>query len=153
MTVSVTSPAPPDGTGQRHRVVAIGFGFVGLIAAKALKHAQLNITDALVFLVRFTAQGTSHLVNQPSVWAEVIPANGAIATTMGMLVALCVAAADKRGKSIAAQSGSWWASRIDHAGVTVTTWRASAQDSVTAASDSLRHRGLRHSRQIAKGWL
>ncbi len=42
MTVSETSPAPPDGTGQQHRFVAIGFGFGGLIVAKALKHGQLT---------------------------------------------------------------------------------------------------------------
>ena len=39
-----------DMPSRRHRVVAIGSGLGGLTATKALKHAQVNITDALMFL-------------------------------------------------------------------------------------------------------
>jgi len=85
------TPSPVHITGRRHRIVAIGSGFGGLTATKALKHAQINITDALVFLTRITAQGTSHVVNQPSFWVQVIPATAAVATTIGMLIALYVA--------------------------------------------------------------
>ncbi len=60
----IATPDTVHGTGGRHRVVAIGSGFGGLTATKALKHAQVNITDALVFLTRITAQGTSHLIYQ-----------------------------------------------------------------------------------------
>jgi hypothetical protein len=121
MTDNAPLSAPPDETEYRHRVAAIGFGFGGLIAAKALKHAQLNITDALVFLARFSAQGTSHLVNQTSLGAQVIPATAAVAITMGVLIALPVAAVGRRSKYAVAQSGSWWTPRIDHAGNVLTT--------------------------------
>ena len=119
MTVTVTLPAPPDGTLQRHRVVAIGFG--GLIAANALKHAQLNIADALVFLTRITAQGTSHVVNATSLWVQVIPATAAVATTVGVLIALSVAVVGQRNRRVVAQSGSWWTGRIGNAGNALTT--------------------------------
>jgi hypothetical protein len=87
----IATPDTVHGTGRRQRVVATGSGFGGLTATKALKHAQVNITDALVFLTRITAQGTSHLVNQRPLWLEVIPATAAVATTIGVLIALHVA--------------------------------------------------------------
>ena len=79
-----------DVASRRHRVVAIGSGLGGLTATKALKHAQVNITDALTFLTRVTAQGTSHVLNQTPQWLQVIPAAG-VAATIGVLVALHVA--------------------------------------------------------------
>jgi hypothetical protein len=85
MTVTAT-----PGTGRRHRVVAIGLGLAGLTATKALKHDLANITDALVFLTRITAQGTSH-VNQKSIWLQVIPTTAAVLATLGVLVTLYVA--------------------------------------------------------------
>ena len=98
MTATATLPVPPEPyletallptTG--HRVVAIGSGLGGLTATKALKHDLANITDALVFLTRISAQGTSRFVNQTSLWVQVIPATAAALTTIGMLIALYVA--------------------------------------------------------------
>ena len=79
------------GTGRRQRVVAIGLGLAGLTATKALKHDLANITDALVFLTRITAQGTAHVHHRPSLWLQVIPTTAAALTTMGVLITLCVA--------------------------------------------------------------
>jgi hypothetical protein len=93
MTVTAT-----PGAGRRHRVVAIGLGLAGLTATKALKHDLANITDALVFLTRITAQGTSH-VNQKSTWLQVIPTTAAVLATLGVLVTLYVAVA--RGRKMA----------------------------------------------------
>ena len=86
----IATPDTVHGTGRRHRVVAIGSGLGGLAATKALKHAQVNITDALPFLIRVTAQGTSHVLNQTPQWLQVIPAAG-VAATIGVLIALHVA--------------------------------------------------------------
>jgi hypothetical protein len=77
-------------TGRRYRVVAIGLGLTGLVATKALKLAQLNITDALVFLTSLIAHRTSHLVSQTSLWVAVVPATAAVAA-VGVLIALIVA--------------------------------------------------------------
>ncbi len=93
MTVTAT-----PGTGRRHRVVAIGLGLAGLTATKALKHDLANITDALVFLTRITAQGTSH-VNQKSIWLQVIPTTAAVLATLGVLVTLYVAVARGRKRA------------------------------------------------------
>jgi monoamine oxidase len=60
----VATPDTVRGTDQRRRVAAIGAGFGGLTATKALRHAEVNISDVVVFLVRITAQGTSYVVNQ-----------------------------------------------------------------------------------------
>ena len=87
----IATPDTVHGSAGRHRVVAIGSGFGALTATKALKHAQVNITDALVFLTRITAQGTSHVLNQMPIWVQFIPATAAAATTMGVLIALYVA--------------------------------------------------------------
>jgi hypothetical protein len=107
MTATVTLPAPPEphlGTGLlpvtpgavhrsgwRHRVVAIGSGFGGLTATKALKHDLVNIADVLAFLTRMTAQGTAHVHNQASLWLHVIPTTAAVFTTVGVLIALSAA--------------------------------------------------------------
>jgi hypothetical protein len=85
------TPGPVHITGRRHRIVDIGSGFGGLNATKALKHAPMNITDAVVFLTRITAQGTSHVVNHTPLWVQIIPATAAVATTIGMLITLYVA--------------------------------------------------------------
>jgi hypothetical protein len=85
--------ATPDaliGTGWRRRVAVLGSGFGGLTATKALKHAQVNITDAVVFLVRIIAQGTSYVVNQTPLWLQAIPAIAGLAATIGALIALHV---------------------------------------------------------------
>lgn len=110
MSITVTSPAGPQPyleiglrpvtattvhfSGQRRRIVATGSGLSRLTATKALKHAQLDIADGLVFLSRFAAQGTSHLANQT--WFHVIPATAAASTVIGVLVTLCVAVARER---------------------------------------------------------
>jgi hypothetical protein len=86
----IATPDTVHGTGRRHRVVAIGSGLSGLTATKALKHAQVNITDALPFLMRVTAQGTSHVLNQTPQWLQVIPAAG-VAATICVMIALHVA--------------------------------------------------------------
>jgi hypothetical protein len=76
------------GTRRRHRLAAIGSGFGGQSAMKALKHAELNVTDAVAFLVRVTAQGTSYVVNHTPLWLQVVPPNAGLAATMGALIAL-----------------------------------------------------------------
>jgi hypothetical protein len=107
MTATVRLPALPEphlGTGllpvsrgtahrngRRHRVVAIGSGFGGLTATKALKHDLVNITDALAFLTRISAQGTARVHNQASPWLHVIPATAAAFTIVGVLITLYVA--------------------------------------------------------------
>jgi hypothetical protein len=91
MTVTAT-----PGTGRRHRVVAIGLGLGGLTATKALRHDLVNITDALVFLTRMTAQGTSHVHNQASLWLHVIPTTAAVFASVGVLITLYVAIIRKR---------------------------------------------------------
>ena len=48
--------------------------------------------DALVFVGRITAQDVSIAVGQPPLWLLVIQAVAAIATTIGVLIALYVAA-------------------------------------------------------------
>jgi hypothetical protein len=84
-------PCTVRGMGRRHRVVAIGSGFGGLTATKALKHDLVNITEALAFLTRITAQGTAHVHNQASLWLHVIPTTVAGLTAVGALVTLYVA--------------------------------------------------------------
>jgi CHASE2 domain-containing sensor protein len=92
--------AAPDAlrrTGRRRRVAAIGSGFGGLTATKALKHAEVNITDALVFLARITAQGASYVVNQTPPWLPVVPAIAGLAATIGAVIALYVQRTPRRG--------------------------------------------------------
>jgi hypothetical protein len=172
----IATADPVHGTGQRHRVVAIGSGLGGLTATKALKHAQINITDALVFLTRITAQAASHVVNPTPLWLQVIPAAPAVATTVGVLIALSVAVVGELTKRVVAQAHFWWTTRIDNASNAVTTIRvvdanatdanasevpggckqalmgAIADDIISAARDSLCHGHLRRSRPLAKGW-
>jgi hypothetical protein len=99
----IATPDTVDRTGRRHRVVAIGSGFGGLTATKALKHAEVNITDGLVFLTRVTAQGTSLVVNQAPLWLQAIPAP-AVAATIGVLIALRVALQRPERQRVAAQA-------------------------------------------------
>ena len=47
------------GTGRRHRVVGTGLSFGRSTATKALKHSELDITDAVAFLTRITGRGTA----------------------------------------------------------------------------------------------
>jgi hypothetical protein len=92
---------PTPDTGRRHRVVAIGLGLGGLTATKALKHDLANIADAVVFLTRMAAQGTSHVRNQPSFVVQLIPTTAAVLTTLGLFVTLYVTIV--RGRKRAAQ--------------------------------------------------
>jgi len=110
MPVTMTSPASPQAyleiglrpvtattvhfSRRRRRIVATGSGLSGLTATKAMKHSQFDISDALVFLSRFAAQGSSHLANQT--WFHVIPAIAAASTAFGVLVTLCVAISRER---------------------------------------------------------
>jgi hypothetical protein len=103
VTVTVTLPAPSEDAGQRHRVVGIGSGLGGLIAIKALKLTQLNITDALVFLTGLIAHRASYLVNHTSLWVPVIPATAAIVTVC-VLIALSVCAVAGLTKHLVAQA-------------------------------------------------
>jgi hypothetical protein len=92
----MTLPAMPGTahrTGSRHRVVAIGLGWVGLSASKALKHDLVNITDVLVFLTRVTAQGTARVHNRTSLWPQVTLTAAAVLTTVGVFITLYVTAA------------------------------------------------------------
>ena len=157
-------------------LVTIGSGFGGLTATKALKHAQVNITDALVFLTRITTQGTSHLVNQTSLWVHVIPATVAVATTVGVLITLAVAVVGELNKRVVGQARSCWRAGIENATSAIMSILArdvkaivangseepdggrqalmgtSADHIISAPRDALGHRDLRRSRPITKGW-
>jgi hypothetical protein len=82
----VTAPDAVYGTRLRHRVAAVCSGFGGLTATKALNYAQVNITDAVVFLVRITAQGTSYIVNDTPLWLQDIPAIAGLAAAVGAII-------------------------------------------------------------------
>lgn len=114
------------GTGRRHRVVAIGSGFGGLTATKALKHDLVNITDALAFLTRITAQGTAHVHNQASLWLHVIPTTAAALTAIGVLITLYIAIV--RGR------------------------RRQGYETTAAASHFNRHGRLWRSQRTPEGW-
>src|SRR5262249_41571163 len=58
-----------------------------MTAAKALKHAEVNITDALVLLSRLTVQRAAHVVPPTSLLAQIIAATAA-AATMAVFIAL-----------------------------------------------------------------
>jgi len=157
-------------------LATIGSGFGGLTATKALKHAQVNITDALVFLTRITAQGTSHLVNQTSLWVQVIRVTVAVATTVGVLITLCVAVVGELNKRVVGQARSWLTAGIENATSAIMSMLAcdvkaivangseepdgcrqplmgtSADHIIAAPRDALGHRDLRRSRPTAKGW-
>jgi hypothetical protein len=163
-------------TVSQTNLVAIGSGLGGLTATKALKHSQLNITDALVFLTRITAQGTSYVVHQTSLWVQVIPATAVVATAVGVLITLSVAVVGELNKRVAAQARCWWTARIENATSAMRTIVArdvkaiaakaseepdgcrqalmgtGADHIITAPRDVICHRGLRSSRPIAKGW-
>ena len=111
MTITATLSAPPEVSGQRHPIFAIGSGLTGLTATKALKLAQLNITDALVFVTGMAVHAASHLVRQASQWTPLFPT----AVTVSMLVALLAAAAINVVKLAAAQPGSRWTTQSDDA--------------------------------------
>jgi hypothetical protein len=128
MTITATLSAPPDASGQRHPILAIGSGLAGLTATKALKLSQLNITDALVFVTGVAAHAASHLVRRASQWAPLFPA----AVTVSILVALVATAAIDVVKLIVVQPD--WIARNDG-----------------ATGFFLRHIALWRSRPIAKG--
>lgn len=128
VTITVTSAAPPDVSGQRHPILAIGSGLAGLTAIKALKLSQLNIIDGLVFVTSMAAHGTSHVVRQASHWTPLFPA----IVTVSVLVALLAAAAISVVKRVAIQA-DWTVQTDDTDGF------------------FLRHIALWCSRPIAKG--
>jgi hypothetical protein len=78
----VATPDTVRGTDQRRRVAAIGAGFGELTATKALRHAEVNISDVVVFL--------AYVVDQTPLWLKVIPAIAGLAATIGALIALHV---------------------------------------------------------------
>lgn len=127
MTFTATLSAPPDVSGQRH-ILAIGSGLTGLTAVKALKLAQLNITDALVSVTGMAVHGTTHLVRQASQWTSLIPA----ALALTVLAALLAAAVIDIVKRIVVQPD--WMAQNDG-----------------ADGFFLRHTALWRSRPIAKG--
>jgi hypothetical protein len=90
-------------TGRLHRVVAIGLGLGGLFASRTLKFAQLNVTDALVFVTSLIVHRTSHLVSYTSVLVPVIPAIAAVAA-VGVVIALTVAVVAELAKHLVAQA-------------------------------------------------
>ena len=141
----------PRRTGRRHRIVAIGLGFGGLTAAKMLKHAEMNITDALVFLTRFTAQGISRVAHQTSCWHQAIPAIAITTTTFGALIALYLGVVRKRAFHRAETRHNAVISEPKRADM---QWQmcAGANDIIAAPRDALGHKDLRRSRRTAKGW-
>ena len=94
------------------------------------KLAQLNITDALVFVTGMAVHDTSHLVRRASQWTPLFPA----VVMISVLVALLAAAAIDVVKLIAARHDSRW-----------TTENEDADGFV------FRHIALWRSRPIAKG--
>src|ERR1700753_1366583 len=90
MTAIATLSASRGAAGHRHALLAIGSGFTGLTATKALKFSQMNVTDALVFVTRIAAQSMSHLASQGSQWTPFAPA----VVTASVLLALGVAGVD-----------------------------------------------------------
>jgi len=128
----MTVTAMPDaahGCGWRHRVVAIGSGLGGLTATKALKHDLVNITDALVFLTRITAQGTTRVHNRTSLWLQVTPTTAAVLTTIGVLITLCITIGRELKRAPQERS-----------------------ETATTAKYFTCHRCLWHSQRTRKGW-
>jgi len=128
MTVTATPGTAPR-TGSRHRAVAIGLGWVELTASKALKHDLANITDALVFLTRITAQATAHVHSRTSLWPQVIPTTAIALAAVGALIALYAGTGRERNTSTRQHS-----------------------ETATAAGYFTSHRCLWHSQQNQKGW-
>ena len=108
MTAIATLSASRGVAGHRHALLAIGSGFTGLTATKALKFSQMNVTDALVFVTRIAAQRISHLASQASQWTPFVPA----VVTASVLIALAVAAVANIVELIAAPPSSGWTVRI-----------------------------------------
>lgn len=145
----MTVTAMPDaahGCGWRHRVVAIGSGLGGLTAMKALKHDLVNITDALVFLTRITAQGTAHVHNRTSLWLQVRPTTAAVLTTIGVLITLYIAIV--RGRKRAPREGGSHQTQMN------ALYSAARQrhETATAARYLSRLGRLWRSRRTSKGW-
>jgi hypothetical protein len=86
--------------GRRHRVVAIGCDFGRLTATKALKHAEMDITDTLTFLTRIAARGAAHIHNQTALWLAVIPTTLVALATSGVFITLYVAVIRDRNQEI-----------------------------------------------------
>jgi hypothetical protein len=104
---AMTATAMP-GTGRRHRAVAIGSGFGRLTATKALKLAETDITDALTFLTRIAARGTTHVHHQTALWLPVIPTTLAVFATVGVLIALCAGSFSCHGRLRPHRIGKGW---------------------------------------------
>lgn len=104
MTAIATLSASRGVGGRRHAILTIGSGLTGLIATKALKFSQVNITDALVFVTRIAVQWTSYFASQASPWTPFVPA----VVKASVLIALAVAAVANIAELIAAQPSSRW---------------------------------------------
>jgi hypothetical protein len=129
-TITATLSAPQVVSAQRHHMMAAGYGLVGLTAIKVLKFAQLNITDALVFVTGMAAHHGPHLVARAAQWTPAFPAVGMVS----LFVALAAIAVVDIVKLVAAQPDSESSSHNDDVDGFV-----------------LRHMASWHSRQIAKG--
>ena len=132
MTVIATFSTSPGVAGQRRTLLAIGSGLTGLIATKALKFSQVNITDALVFVTRIAVQWTSYFASQATPWTPFVPA----VVKATVLIALAVVAVANIAELIAAQPSSRR---------TIPERRGSRF--------LLCHNALQRSRSITKGWF
>ena len=139
------TPSALRRTGRRHRIVALGSGFGGLTAAKMLKHAEMNITDALVFLTRFFAQAISRVAHQTSCWHQVIPAIAITTTTIGLLSAMYLGVVRKRAFHRAETQRIAVISQPKQ-----MQMGAGTDDILTARRDAVCHMGFR---PVARGWL
>ena len=84
---------------MRHRIAAVCSGFGGLTATKALNYAQVNITDAVVILMRITAQGTSYIVHETPLWLQDLPAFAGLAAAVGAIIGPHVTRTPRRGSA------------------------------------------------------
>jgi hypothetical protein len=119
----------PRGNSWRHRVVAVGWGWAGLKASRALKHDLANITDVLVFSARVALQGTARANHRTSVWPQLTLTAAAVFAASALLIALYAATSRERK----------------------TTPQERIETALTAGYFTS-HRCLWHSPQTQKGW-
>jgi hypothetical protein len=104
--VSVTSMsyASSGATARRHVLIAIGSGLTGLAATKALKLAQLNITDAAVFVGGVAVRCFTYVMRLASPWTPVVPA---IITSSVLLLLAAIGIVDIVKLIAAAPNYAW----------------------------------------------